>query len=107
MEGVIGRDGTGFRRGEKYPLGLVVAGINMVAVDSVASYLMGFDPESIIYLQVASKAGLGEIDINKLTIYQAEEKQLLPCTNLKDLRADPKFNNPWIFVCDFILVLLP
>jgi uncharacterized protein (DUF362 family) len=29
-------------------LGLVIAGTNMVAVDSLASYLMGFDPLELI-----------------------------------------------------------
>ena len=63
VEGIVGRDGTGFNRGTNYPLGLVVAGINMVAVDSVASYLMGFDPQELIYLRVAAEAGLGCNDL--------------------------------------------
>ncbi len=92
VEGVVGRDGTGFRRGTNYSLGLVVAGINVVAVDAVASYLMGFDPESIIYLQTASSAGLGEIGLGKLTIYSAEEGTLSLCTNLEELRAEPGFD---------------
>ena len=37
VEGVVGREGTGFHRGRNRPLGLVIAGVNMVAVDSVAS----------------------------------------------------------------------
>jgi uncharacterized protein (DUF362 family) len=92
VEGVVGRDGTGFQRGENYPMGLVVAGVNVVAVDSVASYLMGFDPGSLIYLQVVQKAGLGETDIGKLTIYTAEDGQLSPCANLEEWRAVPRFN---------------
>ena len=92
VEGVVGRDGTGFRRGRNYPTGLVIAGINPVAVDSVASYLMGFDPGALIYLQAASKAGLGEIDIGKLTIYTAGEGRLLPCTSMEEMRANPRFN---------------
>lgn len=91
VEGVVGRDGTGFRRGRNYPMGLVVAGINQVAVDSVASYLMGFDPGSLIYLQAASKAGLGQTDLGKLTIYTAEEGQLIPCRKIEEWVADPKF----------------
>ena len=59
VEGVVGRDGTGFNRGRNYPLGLVIAGVNMVAVDSVASYLMGFDPAQLIYLQVANASWPG------------------------------------------------
>ena len=92
VEGVVGRDGTGFRRGLNYPMGLVVAGINAVAVDSVASYLMGFDPASIIYLQTAAEAGLGETNIGKLSLYTADNGQLTPLTNLESWRARPGFN---------------
>lgn len=93
VEGVVGRDGTGFQRGRNYPMGLVVAGINAAAVDSVASYLMGFDPESIIYLQTAAKAGLGETDIDKLTLYTADKGSLSPCTSLEKWRAKPGFEH--------------
>jgi hypothetical protein len=40
------------------PAGLAIAGVNMVAVDSVASYLMGYDPQRLVCLQVTAQAGL-------------------------------------------------
>ena len=91
VEGVVGREGTGFQRGRNYTLGLVVAGINMVAVDSVASYLMGFDPAQLIYLRVAAAAGLGTNDLDHLRVYIAEEGQLVPCADLASLRLKPPF----------------
>ncbi len=91
VEGIVGRDGTGFNRGTNYPLGLVVAGVNMVAVDSVASYLMGFDPQQLIYLRVASAAGLGCIDLARLHIYTACGDDLVPVTDLQPWRAHPAF----------------
>lgn len=91
IEGVVGRDGTGFNRGTNYPLGLVVAGVNMVAVDSVASYLMGFDPQQLIYLRVAAKAGLGIQDPTQLDIYTSEGGELVPCDDLDRWRANPSF----------------
>jgi hypothetical protein len=91
VEGVVGRDGTGFQRGANYPLGMVVSGINMVAVDSVASYLVGFDPQSLIYLQHAVQAGLGQNDIRRLEIYTERDDDLIPCSNLDALRTDPPF----------------
>jgi hypothetical protein len=45
VEGIVGREGTGFQRGRNRTLGLAVAGVNPVAVDSLTSYLMGFDPQ--------------------------------------------------------------
>ncbi len=36
VEGVVGREGTGFQRGRNFPLGLALAGVNMVAVDTAA-----------------------------------------------------------------------
>ena len=91
VEGVVGRDGTGFNRGANYPLGLVVAGVNMVAVDSVVSYLMGFDPQKLIYLRVAAEAGLGINDPAQLPVYTSEGDGLALCADLERWRADPPF----------------
>lgn len=89
VEGVVGRDGTGFHRGRNYPLGLVVAGINMVAVDSVASYLMGFDPAQLIYLRMAAEAGLGSHELSGLCIYTVRDGAIVPCPDIEALRARP------------------
>ncbi|NLS79531.1 MAG: DUF362 domain-containing protein [Chloroflexi bacterium] len=90
VEGVVGREGTGFQRGRNRALGWVIAGVNVVAVDSVASYLMGFDPQKLIYLQVATAAGLGESDLGKLRVYAAQGAEFAPCDPAA-LRADPPF----------------
>jgi len=89
VEGVIARDGTGFRRGTNYPLGLTIAGSNVVAVDSVASYLMGFDPKSLIYLRIAAEAGLGTNDLTQLRAYLVTDAGIVPCPDLERLRARP------------------
>ena len=89
IEGVVGRDGTGFHRGRNFPLGLVIAGVNMVAVDSVTSYLMGFDPAHLVYLRMAAEAGLGSNDLNALRIYIVREGAIVPCPDIEALRARP------------------
>jgi uncharacterized protein (DUF362 family) len=89
IEGVVGRDGTGFHRGRNFPLGLVIAGVNMVAVDSVASYLMGFDPAQLIYLRMAAEAGLGSNDLNALRICIVRDGVIVPCPDIELLRARP------------------
>jgi uncharacterized protein (DUF362 family) len=91
VEGVVGRDGTGFNRGRNYALGLVVAGVNVVAVDAVASYLMGFDPTALVYLKVAASAGLGQNDVARLRVYTARDGELAPCRDVASLRRDPPF----------------
>jgi len=89
VEGVIAREGTGFQRGRNRALGLVIAGINLVAVDSLASYLMGFDPERLPYIQLAGQAGLGPSEIHNLQVYRVEQDQPLPCEDLSALRIQP------------------
>jgi uncharacterized protein (DUF362 family) len=91
VEGVVGREGTGFHHGRNHALGLAVAGINPVAVDSVASYLIGFDPRQLIYLQVATRVGLGSNDLRDLRIFEVQDGAPVPCPDLASLRADPPF----------------
>lgn len=89
IEGVVGRDGTGFRNGANYALGLVVAGVNVVAVDAVASYLMGFDPASPIYLRIAAEAGLGTNDLGSIRVYEVDAGRLVRCDDPERLRGTP------------------
>jgi len=91
VEGIVGRDGTGFQRGRNFGLGLVVAGINMVSVDSVASYVVGFDPQKLVYLRVAREAGLGTNDISQMHVYVVQNGQVVPCQDLNAVRIDPPF----------------
>jgi uncharacterized protein (DUF362 family) len=91
VEGVVGREGTGFQRGKNRSLGLVVAGINVVAVDSVASYLMGFDPLELVYLRVAVSVGLGSNDLSELQLYTVQNGDVVPCRDVEALRAYPPF----------------
>ena len=91
VEGVIARDGTGFNQGHNYPLGMAIAGINPVAVDSVASYIMGFNPQDLVYLNIAHSAGLGNNDLTRLHIYTAEGDKILPCNNISNLRTPKPF----------------
>jgi uncharacterized protein (DUF362 family) len=91
VEGIVGREGTGFMRGKNIPMGLAIAGINPVAVDTVTSYLMGFNPGHIGYLSNAAEQGLGTNDLSKIEVYRVEGEDLVPLSNLEGLRADPPF----------------
>ncbi len=61
VEGIVGRDGTAFHRGENIPCWTVVAGRNPTTVDAYTSYLMGFEPRAIPYLREAEERGLGTV----------------------------------------------
>ena len=97
VEGVVGREGTGFQRGRNFPTGLAIAGINMVAVDSVASYLMGFDPQELVYLRLAAEAGLGSNQLSNLKVFTVQAHPVtgadtvVPVTDLSSLRCNPPF----------------
>jgi uncharacterized protein (DUF362 family) len=67
----------------------VAAGVNVVAVDSVVSYLMGYDPCQLIYLQVAREAGLGCNDLSQLKVYTAEQGEIVPVKDVERLRLEP------------------
>jgi len=91
VEGVVARDGSGFQNGANYPTGLVIAGANMAAVDSLTSYLMGFDPGKIIYLRVAAEAGIGCTDVARLRVYDASDGEARRCPDVSRLRLHPRF----------------
>jgi uncharacterized protein (DUF362 family) len=68
VDGFVGMQREGPRHGTPIRLGVVVAGTDAVAVDAVAAAVMGFEPRSIGYLVYAHEAGLGEIDLDRITI---------------------------------------
>jgi uncharacterized protein (DUF362 family) len=61
-------EGNGPVSGDSVDWHIAIAGTDGVAVDTVAAYLMGFDPQSIGYLYFCSQDELGEGDINKIKI---------------------------------------
>lgn len=70
IDGFVGRDGTGFAdKGETKNMRLVLAGENVVAVDTVGAQIMGFDPrKDIPHLKLAAERGLGSNDLTKIEI---------------------------------------
>ena len=82
IEGIVGRDGTGFQRGNNFSTGLVIAGANSFSVDAVASYLVGFDPAKLGYLIKAKERGLWNLSLDKITVYEVEGSTLRPCEDL-------------------------
>ncbi len=58
----------GPRHGTPIRIGTVIAGTDPVAVDAIATAVMGLDPKAVGYLQLAERAGLGTADLDRITI---------------------------------------
>jgi uncharacterized protein (DUF362 family) len=65
IDGIIGGEGDGPLCPTPKPCGVLIAGLNPVAVDLVGARIMGFDPDRIRHLQVLSQ-GLNQLPTNKL-----------------------------------------
>ena len=78
VEGVVGRDGTGFHRGSNMPCRIAIAGTNSAVVDAFTSYVMGFDPKAMPYLQEAARRGLGTNEIARIEVCEAEDGAMAP-----------------------------
>ncbi|MCL7414965.1 MAG: DUF362 domain-containing protein [ANME-2 cluster archaeon] len=59
MDGVVGMEGDGPSRGDPVDVGVIMASENCVALDMVASGLIGFEPNEIVTSTDAAKRGLG------------------------------------------------
>lgn len=68
IDGFLGMHREGPRHGTPIPLGVAIVGTDAVAVDAVASAVMGFDPLSIGYLAYAEAAGLGTVNLDAIEI---------------------------------------
>ena len=62
IDGWVGMEGNGPVGGTPVEMGLALASTDFVAADTVAAYLMGFDPAEIGYLTYArGRLGVGEL----------------------------------------------
>ncbi len=68
MDGVIAMEGDGPAAGTLRDVGLLIAGVDGVAIDSVFSHLIGINPFELPTTQKAHKRGLGEIDLNNIEV---------------------------------------
>src|SRR5271157_323775 len=67
IDGIIGAEGNE-ETGTPVPMGIIVAGFDYVAVDTVGSAIMGFGPKECKYLQYGAQKGLGTYDLNEIDV---------------------------------------
>ncbi|MCW4026531.1 MAG: DUF362 domain-containing protein [Candidatus Bathyarchaeota archaeon] len=68
IDGRVGMEGQGPHDGDPVDLGLMIIGRDPVATDSVASIIMGFDPEKVPTLRLGGERGLGTNDLHNIEV---------------------------------------
>jgi uncharacterized protein (DUF362 family) len=68
IDGTVGMEGMGPAYGQVKKMGMILVGNNALSTDAVAARLMGLSPEAIPHLRLAAEKGLGEIDLQKISI---------------------------------------
>lgn len=68
VDSIVAGEGQGPMSAEPVQLGVLLAGKNGVAVDTVACHLMGFDPHGIEHLRLLHSVGLGPIDLEAIDL---------------------------------------
>lgn len=68
LDGIIGMDGNGPRNGDPAPLGLMLAGADGVAVDTVACRIVGIDPLKSPPIRIAAQMGLGAASLPQIDL---------------------------------------
>jgi uncharacterized protein (DUF362 family) len=68
VDGINCMEGNGPVVGNPVCMNLILAGRNVVSVDAVCSWLMGYDPEKISHIALSSKQGVGSIDRESIEV---------------------------------------
>ncbi|MCD6383632.1 MAG: DUF362 domain-containing protein [Thermoplasmata archaeon] len=111
FDGYIGLEGDGPIAGIPKKVGVVIAGTNIIAADSVAAAVMGFDPLSSELIKYSHERGLGpvkleEIDLKGLKIEVVAKRFRGPSTDFVSnmerwVRKHPRLANfvyrSWFF----------
>jgi len=68
IDGFVGMEGSGPSHGDPIDLRVAVVSTDFLAADTVATLLMGFDPDDVGYLHYCKLGGLGTGDLNDIEI---------------------------------------
>jgi uncharacterized protein (DUF362 family) len=68
IDGLLGQEGDHAEEGTPVHMGVVIASKDIVAVDAVASAVMGFHPMEIDTTRLADEHGLGEGDLSRIRV---------------------------------------
>jgi len=68
MDGIVSMDGDGPSAGRLRDTGILMAGSDGVAIDSIFSHLIGVRPSDVLTTKEASKRGLGEMFLENIEV---------------------------------------
>ena len=68
IDGFVGMEGKGPGWGTPIESHIALAGMDALAVDTLATKIMGFDPKRVLYLSSMTEAGLGQGEIEKIRV---------------------------------------
>ncbi|MFZ5571063.1 MAG: DUF362 domain-containing protein [Thermodesulfobacteriota bacterium] len=94
VDAVVGMEGNGPASPDLREVGLILAADNAVALDAVIATMMGCDPARLRALQKAKEDGLGDYDLNAVTI--VGKLQTIPDFKLPPLGGEAILSNPSI-----------
>lgn len=97
MDAIVGMEGNGPNAGAPRKVGLIIAGRDGVALDAIASKVIGYEPMAIPTIKYAWERGLGVGELNKIKVLGAR---------LSDVTV-PDFKKPSSAAQDFAMKYLP
>ena len=68
VDGIVGVQGTHACAEDRVPLGRIICGADVVAVDAVCATIMGFDVEQILHVKLAAEERLGVGDLDRIQV---------------------------------------
>ncbi|MGB9586873.1 MAG: DUF362 domain-containing protein, partial [Armatimonadota bacterium] len=68
IDGIVGQEGDHAEEGNSVDMGIIIAGKDVVAVDAIASAVIGFHPMEIDTTKLADEHGLGEGDMDSIQV---------------------------------------
>lgn len=90
LDGIYAQEGVGPVYGDPVEMDLVIAGRDMVALDTIAALIMGYRPEEVPVTMLAAGMGLGIADPGKIEIagvpWQAVQRRFKRCSESEILR---------------------
>jgi uncharacterized protein (DUF362 family) len=88
-------EGDGPSGGPIVDMGLIIAGTNPLAADMIASKLMGFTPEEIPSISLASKAGLGPGSLDEIEVRGEKTQKVTRIFKKPNIYPWPSISPVW------------
>jgi uncharacterized protein (DUF362 family)/NAD-dependent dihydropyrimidine dehydrogenase PreA subunit len=77
IDGIVGMDGEGPSAGRIINPGVIIASADSVALDAVGSKILGFRQGEVSAVKIANSRGLGESNLNSITILGEKLKDVI------------------------------